>query len=596
MRIEKLRLRNLNSLAGEWTVDFTHPAYAADSLFAITGPTGAGKSTILDAVSLGLYGRTPRLNKISKNENSILSVGAGDCLAEVTFATQKGRFRTCWTQRRARRSADGELQPPRHELVNADTGAVLETRIKDVLLRVEEVTGMDYERFSRSVLLPQGRFADFLTADPDERAPLLEQITGTEIYRDISVEVHRRARAGRDRLESLQNELAAFRLMTEEEEAAVAAEMAEKTLRRETAAADLAGGERSLAWLENLARLREQAVETAAKFARSREEDAAFQPCRKRLAQAEKALELAAAHSVLDLNRSELRREERALADCEASLAAFPDLPALRETLRKLEESAPFLEEKTRLLEENFQLASRVHSLDGARGHLRDGEPCPLCGAREHPLAFGNVPAPDEARLRLAEARKAQRGNADALAEARAHFVRLDAARERRAHLRDAVAARRAPLAAAEGTFAAEAAGKGFPDEAAYLAARLPEAERVSLRRRADALAAGLKELSTLEREIRTCLDAEIARALTADPAEVLAARVAALRAELSQLDRDTGACAERLRANADARERRRDRLAALEEQRRECVRWDRLHALIGSVFLLNIINKFNNV
>ncbi|MGD9822321.1 MAG: AAA family ATPase, partial [Aminobacteriaceae bacterium] len=54
MRIEKIRFRNLNSLVGEWEIDLTHPAFASEGIFAITGPTGSGKTTILDAVCLAL--------------------------------------------------------------------------------------------------------------------------------------------------------------------------------------------------------------------------------------------------------------------------------------------------------------------------------------------------------------------------------------------------------------------------------------------------------------------------------------------------------------------------------------------------------------
>src|SRR5512138_1572437 len=125
MKILKVRFRNLNSLAGEWSIDFTHPAYANDGLFAITGQTGAGKSTILDAVCLALYGRTPRLSRVNKSTNEVMTRHRGDCFAEVLFDAAAGRFRCHWSQHRARKSAAGELQNAKHEIADDRTGTPL---------------------------------------------------------------------------------------------------------------------------------------------------------------------------------------------------------------------------------------------------------------------------------------------------------------------------------------------------------------------------------------------------------------------------------------------------------------------------------------
>src|SRR5699024_10978080 len=159
MRILKLRFLNLNALAGEWEIDFTGPEYMAEGIFAITGPTGAGKTTLLDAICLALYARTPRLSRITRSTNEIMSRQTGECFAEVTYQTQRGQFRSHWGQHRARRRADGELQPARHEIVDMHTGKVLETGIMEVARKTESVTGMDFGRFTRSMLLAQGGFA-----------------------------------------------------------------------------------------------------------------------------------------------------------------------------------------------------------------------------------------------------------------------------------------------------------------------------------------------------------------------------------------------------------------------------------------------------
>ena len=74
MKILTLRLKNLNSLKGEWRIDFTQAPFADNSLFAITGPTGAGKSTLLDAICLALYHETPRLKSITASATRVVAI------------------------------------------------------------------------------------------------------------------------------------------------------------------------------------------------------------------------------------------------------------------------------------------------------------------------------------------------------------------------------------------------------------------------------------------------------------------------------------------------------------------------------------------
>jgi exonuclease SbcC len=315
VRILQLRFKNLNSLAGEWEIDLEAPAFAGERLFAITGPTGAGKSTILDAICLALYGRTPRLGKISKSSNEVMSRRTGECFAEVTFATQAGRFRCHWSQHRARRRAGGELQPPRQEFVDDRSGEVLESKLRGVAQLVEEKTGMDFERFTRSMLLAQGGFAAFLQAAPDERAPILEEITGTDVYSRISVRVHERRSAEQERLRQLDARLQAVELLAPEEEAELRRQLGEE----EAAVAELERQRQeraaAVAWLREIEELQRESAEVVAERDAWRREEAEFSEQRLRLQRAQQALEAAADHVALRGKREELERQRSALAE-----------------------------------------------------------------------------------------------------------------------------------------------------------------------------------------------------------------------------------------------------------------------------------------
>jgi exonuclease SbcC len=200
MRILAVRGSNLASLT-EFDIDLSSEPLAGAGLFAVTGDTGAGKSTILDALCLALFGEYPRAavaraEKIEdpsgdihtiQDSRNILRRGAASGHAEVDFIGRDGNgYRVRWEARRAKGKADGKLQKEFRRLDRLDGSAAVATGTRDVLALVEEKTGLTFDQFRRTVLLAQGEFDAFLIADEKARAELLEKITGTEIYRRLS--------------------------------------------------------------------------------------------------------------------------------------------------------------------------------------------------------------------------------------------------------------------------------------------------------------------------------------------------------------------------------------------------------------------------
>jgi exonuclease SbcC len=305
MRIQQVRFKNLNSLVGEWKIDLEHPSFTADGIFAITGPTGAGKTTILDAICLALYGRTPRLDRVSKNENEIMSRQTGECFAEVTFETQSGRYRCHWSQHRARKRPDGELQAPNQEISNADSGEIIESKIRDVARRVESATGMDFDRFTRSMLLAQGGFAAFLKAPPDERAPILEQITGTEIYSQISIRVHERQRDERERLNLLLAETAGIVILEPEQEQEIGQALENKQKEESELAEKSEAIGNAIAWVTTINGLKKEIINLGDEASKLQGDIDAFNPDHEKLDRALSAGSLDGAYATLTATRKQ---------------------------------------------------------------------------------------------------------------------------------------------------------------------------------------------------------------------------------------------------------------------------------------------------
>ena len=626
MRIHTIRLANLNALTGTWEIDLDHPAYS-DNIYALTGPTGAGKTTILDAISLALYGRTPRLARIGKAGNEIMSRHSGTCHAEITFSTRTGRYRSHWSQHRARRKAGGELQNPKHELADAESGELLATGLKDVAAAIERLTGMDYQRFTRAMLLAQGDFAAFLRAAPDERAPLLEQITGTEIYSRISIAVHERLRDALEQQRQLATETAgitpldaATHTALTQESAALQKQLAALATRQQQTAAALARAQNIAELTAELARLDEQHTAHQAALAR-------FAPERERLAAAQSAALLDADYARLDTLRraqqqnraalaaldeqapalarahetanqaltaasarvhSEKQRlaaaqprwqqtraydhtlrhqreqlatlEQRAaahtaaqtaLAAAEKYAAAARENSARADVARKKTETALAAHLQGRLLREyraekdnilrELAYHQRIADLEQQRAHLHDGEPCPLCGATEHPYASELPAQPDDLSARLT-ALDAHITRAETLEAAyQAAQTALASAREKQQQTENTLAlaaekARNSAVHAEQHAALQQSHAQTLAARQALLANRDPDAEETAQQHAiAEAEAA-------MEKARDTCQTAQSAAAANQQQRAQLHARLTAQQQELQTAEQQFAA------------------------------------------------------
>ena len=250
MKILTLRLKNLNALKGDWKIDFTRTPFSENGLFAITGATGAGKTTLLDAICLALYHQTPRLGALSVSSNEIMTRGTAECLAEVEFEVKGKAYRAFWSMRRARGNPEGNLQPADTELAEVVSKKVLATQVRHKNEEIERITGLSFGRFTKSMLLSQGEFAAFLNASDGDRAELLEELTGTEIYGMISVRVHEMYTAARHELGTLEAKAETFDLLSGEDRQALTEQQSVMAARLTSLNASITAAQQCLNWWE----------------------------------------------------------------------------------------------------------------------------------------------------------------------------------------------------------------------------------------------------------------------------------------------------------------------------------------------------------
>ena len=244
MKFKKLIIHNVASIQ-DAEIDFDGDILRDEPLFLISGPTGAGKTTILDSICLALYGDTPRMVDGSgkseqiydrynasrgKGEKKDIKVqglplnhkgqlmrrGTYEAWAWLTFEADGTEYVAKWSVNRSNKRADGTMKSPENSLENLTTHQVWK-KVKEFKTAVLQVVGLSFDEFCRTTMLAQGDFAKFLESNADERSAILEKLTHTEIYSRISQEIHNRNKQYEEELRRAEERLGDIRPLSDDE-------------------------------------------------------------------------------------------------------------------------------------------------------------------------------------------------------------------------------------------------------------------------------------------------------------------------------------------------------------------------------------------
>ncbi len=367
MKILAVRFLNLNSLKGEHEIRFDQSPLADAGLFAITGPTGAGKTTILDAITVGLYGLAHRHNNDRPLE--LMTRHTAECYSEVEFEANGKVYRSKWHLRRSRGKADGRIQGVHMELYDAQTNALFDLNPSRVPAKVAELCGLDYEQFLRSVMLSQGDFARFLKAEEKDRSSLLEKITDTGIYSDISRAAFEKAKEERIKLERLQEQLSSMQLLSEEQRLGYQAHIDELKAQEARLQSSLTALQEKMQWLQQITQLEHKQAQHEQAVQAQELQLATLQPDFVRLEQHQQA------HQFVG-ELAEIRSANSRVAEVQEQLQTLqkrvPTLETEQEAAGKLAtEATRVYEQQQATLQELTPLLNQVTRLDEQLNNIR---------------------------------------------------------------------------------------------------------------------------------------------------------------------------------------------------------------------------------
>ncbi|WP_277212651.1 AAA family ATPase [Isoptericola croceus] len=204
MHLHSLTLRAIGPFPGEHRIDFAE--LGASGIFLLEGPTGAGKSTVIDAVVFALYGKVASEAASEDRLRSAYATDDVESFVDIVFETGSGVYRVRRTPefRRAKKRGTGTTtqqagvrmwrlatvpEPPRPGADEEPHGELVSARLDEAGAEIQRAVGLDRRQFVQTVVLPQGEFASFLRADPEQRRGLLQKVFGTEVYERVQAQL-----------------------------------------------------------------------------------------------------------------------------------------------------------------------------------------------------------------------------------------------------------------------------------------------------------------------------------------------------------------------------------------------------------------------
>ncbi len=279
MKIQHLKIKNIASIE-EASIDFEHGPLADDPLFLITGDTGTGKTTILNAICLALYNDVPSSRTIgtsdedreglkTKHPLQLMRKGTVEAYVELRFIGNNDHsYLAKWMASRARKKVDGNLKLAR-ELTDLSTQQ--SCKGKDIDKEIPVVVGLTFDQFTRTTMLAQGQFATFMKASDNDKSDILEKLTGTDIYSTIGLRINQLYKEKQSQFNVLEEVLKQAQLLSPEKKTELNTELITSDSKIKRCSARISTLSTQIQWLTQEASLRQQlqmfteAVENSAK-------------------------------------------------------------------------------------------------------------------------------------------------------------------------------------------------------------------------------------------------------------------------------------------------------------------------------------------